>query len=245
MNCQLRRFTYEGVGKFRDFLNELRAGNMMNSLEDILYNGDFTEKMSGSVDKQKNFESKYMAAKYLEPIIRQTNIKDQYTDVGFWSWLSAFYFDQVCPSSPSGVIRPYGDERYILNTEWNRFYRHLLAAPVMMYDYHRENGMILLYGRLYEMGDFIEQLMSRQDIAQNRELIKVANMLYWNPKESAPVAGVRQKEHRPGTLRRLVDIIQQIDLTFDLYSMKSEEIIGILPREFRRFIPETQRVLYS
>jgi len=41
----------------------------------------------------------------------------------------------------------------------------------------------------------------------------------------------------PGTLYRFIDVIQQLDLTYDLYSMNGEEILGLLPPEFDRWRP--------
>jgi hypothetical protein len=104
-----------------------------------------------------------------------------------------------------------------------------------MYNEHGTDAMILLSGRLNEMGDFVEQLMSRQEIAMNNALIKAANELYWDREKSAPRVGVRLTKHDPGTLRRFVDVVQQLDLTFDLFSMSSQEILDIMPSEFLRF----------
>jgi hypothetical protein len=39
----------------------------------------------------------------------------------------------------------------------------------------------------------------------------------------------------PGTLLRFIDIIQQLDLTYDLYSMSGEEILALLPPEFDKW----------
>ena len=58
--------------------------------------------------------------------------------------------------------------------------------------------MILLSGQLDEMGEFVEQLMSRQDIALNPSLIEGANALYWDEEKSAPRPGVRSTTHDPG-----------------------------------------------
>jgi hypothetical protein len=41
---------------------------------------------------------------------------------------------------------------------------------------------------------------------------------------------------RPGTLRRLVDVLEHYDVTWDLYSVKTDDLIGMLPREFSRFV---------
>ncbi|MFQ5653524.1 MAG: hypothetical protein ACE5GW_02190 [Planctomycetota bacterium] len=38
-----------------------------------------------------------------------------------------------------------------------------------------------------------------------------------------------------GSARRLADLANQLDLTWDLHTMKAEELLEILPAEFDRF----------
>ena len=39
-------------------------------------------------------------------------------------------------------------------------------------------------------------------------------------KKDRPKRGAASTKRKPGTLRRFVDLIQQLDLTYDLYSMQ-------------------------
>jgi hypothetical protein len=237
---QLRRFTDEGVEKFRDVLAGFRENTLSEFPRSLLEDANLTREIGDFCIEPQQFESKLEAAIYLGGLISEIGNNypqgNPYENVGLWSWLSAYYFDQVCPRTSSGGRKILADERHILNLEWGRFYRHLLAAPVRMYNTHGESCMILLSGQLDEMGEFVEQLMSRQDIALNPSLIEGANALYWDAEKSAPRRGVRSTAHDPGTLRRFVDVVQQLDLTFDLYSMTRQEILAILPAEFHKFL---------
>ena len=49
--------------------------------------------------------------------------------------------------------------------------------------------------------------------------------------KNKPKAGTQSKT-RGGSLFRLITVIQQLELTYDLYSMNSEEILQLLPEEF-------------
>jgi hypothetical protein len=40
---------------------------------------------------------------------------------------------------------------------------------------------------------------------------------------------------RPGTVFRFIDILDQLDVTWDLYSMTTDMLLGCLPAEFDRF----------
>ncbi|MFO7599969.1 MAG: hypothetical protein R6X27_09205 [Candidatus Desulfacyla sp.] len=42
-------------------------------------------------------------------------------------------------------------------------------------------------------------------------------------------------KNAPGTLYRFIDVVQQLDLTYDLYSMTGEQILQLLPNEFDRW----------
>jgi hypothetical protein len=142
------------------------------------------------------------------------------------------FFKLIC-SDKNGIRKIGADSRYILNgTEWDRIFRHLLAGPVMIYDLHRLNSIILLYNPADETGDFLAQLMGRQEIGTNRAVIEAAKTLYWDDDKKRPKRGSSPQEHKPGTLRRFVDVLQQFDLTYDLYSISGEELIQLLPAEF-------------
>jgi hypothetical protein len=43
------------------------------------------------------------------------------------------------------------------------------------------------------------------------------------------------EKNSPGTLLRFINIIQQLDLTYDLYSLGGEEILALLPPEFDKW----------
>ena len=137
MTDELRFFTEAGIEKFRDVLAGLRAGQLTEFPRSLLYDENFTREMQDFCIEPKHFASKLKAAKYLGGIIseigKDTSGENPYAHVGLWGWLSAYYFDQVCPKSPSGDWKIGADERHILNLEWRKFYRHLLAAPVRMY----------------------------------------------------------------------------------------------------------------
>jgi len=234
MTEYIHAFNSEGIEAFRNYIELLRSNPELEFPRDILYDENYSYKLSRDIIiENRNFASKHDAVQYLVPLL--DGIEKPFGNIGLWSWLSGFYFDQVCPIN-SGKRKPNEDGRYILSQEWNNFYRHLLAGPVRMYSIHNGNCMIFLFNPLHEMGEFVEQLMSRQNIALNKELIKLANLMYWNNDKDLPVEGVRLKEHRPGTLRRFVDVFWQFDLTYDLYSMSYKEIASIYPEEFRKYL---------
>jgi hypothetical protein len=39
----------------------------------------------------------------------------------------------------------------------------------------------------------------------------------------------------PGSARRLADVLNQLDLTWDIYMMQTADMLKMMPREFNRF----------
>ena len=91
---------------------------------------------------------------------------------------------------------------------------------------------ILLYGRPFELNDFEEQIMSRQQRIQNRAVVALANTLYFDAGTDRPKRGSGNTKNTPGSLRRLLRVLDQYERTCDLYSKNVDEIYDWLPSEF-------------
>jgi len=70
-------------------------------------------------------------------------------------------------------------------------------------------------------------------LVTNRALLEVATALYVDPKTHKPKRG--SQTQGAGAARRLVDVMYQFDVTWDLYAMPPVELTGLLPDEFGRF----------
>jgi hypothetical protein len=232
---RVREFNEAGIEKFRNYLVSLKETGVSEILlPELLSDETYTNIFLNKIEIEPlNFPTKFAFAEYMHEKVSGISPDKKYRNVGMWTWLAAYYFENVCPSDKNGIRKIGADSRYILNgTEWDRIFRHLLAGPVMIYDLHHANSIILLYNPVDESGDFLAQLMGRQEIGTNRGVIEAAKILYWDAEKKRPKRGSSAQEHKPGTLRRFVDVLQQFDLTYDLYSISGEELIQLLPAEF-------------
>jgi len=233
MKEPLRKFTDLGMDAFREQISNIKSGSISQISEWLLQDKEYSEPLPVPVMiENKIFPDKYDAAVYLSDIIDSPGINNPFSDKKLWSWLAAFYLEQLCKTEKSGRIKPGAENRYILYDKWSRRYRHALAIPVMMYRFHGETATLFLQGPLNNFSDVEEQLLARQEIAQNTNVITVAKMLYWDADRNKIKSGISSKEHNPGTLRRFVAVINQLNLNYDLYSMRPENILEILPSEF-------------
>lgn len=245
MAIPVRRFNNKGINAFRIYLDDFRFEESVDLPKNFVYNKRLTEIVHPEIELEKTgFGDKYEMAEYLyETLVEDSKIKNVWSDVGLWSWLSAFFFDLVSPKK-NGKRKPGEDYRHILEVAkvgggWSRFYRHLIACPVRLYDFLEHNCRILLTSGFSEGGDFIEQFASRRDIISNRTVIKVLDKLYYDENTGLAKRGA-QSRTRPGNHRRYLMLIDQLSLNYDIHSMTSDELIFLLPEEFDPWLAATQ-----
>lgn len=228
----IRIFNERGLAEFSGYLEQLREGKQEEFSKSLLYDNEYTD-MAGlqrTYVPLMVFKSKLEAARILAPAIKNLDLGDKFFNRQLWAWLSAFYIDSVCPII-KGVRKPGEIYRHIPAPElnWQKYYRHLLAFPSLIYDIHGEKSKVLLHGSTHEGGDFIGQLGSRQEIAMNPGILEVVDILYWDEAKQKPKVGALDTKNRPGRLRRFVNLINQFNQTYDLFSMNGKEILALLP----------------
>ncbi|HET8797773.1 MAG TPA: hypothetical protein VFO89_08800 [Thermoanaerobaculia bacterium] len=232
---KLRALNRRGIDEFRGFLQQIREGAEFRANPAILFLDDYTTRLGRTIEiAPRKFANKFDAARYLTSLLR--DLPGWSEDEGLWSWLALFYFDQLSPLGANGQRRPREDYHYIPENEgWHRD-RHLLAGPCKLYAFHQENARLLLYPPVHQHGAFVYDLGFRRDLISNRGLIEAVDLLYWDPKRNRPKRGSTTTT-RPGNLRRLIDVIQQLDFNYDLHGMRAEEILRLLPPEFDTWKP--------
>jgi hypothetical protein len=92
---------------------------------------------------------------------------------------------------------------------------------------------VLLCGPLFRPGEIVEQIVARSEILTNANAVEVATAIYFDPRSGSFKRGAAGKGG--GSVRRLADVLNQFDLTWDLYWMSAAGILAKLPGEFDRF----------
>ncbi len=230
----VRRLTNQGIEKFRSYLNELREGSIAGPPRSLLTDPQTSENLAWErLVEERRLDTRLEAARYLNKVF--DGLSGMEEDIGLWSWLSLFFFDQVCPARPDGTRSPGRDYRHILEPGYLYGHRHLLGGPFMVYRLHGEHAILLLCTQVHHENAFHHELASRQIFVSNRAIIGAANLLYLDPRTRRPKRGAQDPNRAPGTLRRFVDVLEQLDVNYDLYTMSPEAIAGLLPAEFNRW----------
>jgi hypothetical protein len=162
---------------------------------------------------------------------------------GNWTFSERVYFKELCPPDSTGQRRPGEKARWIpAVSNPRKYYRHLLAGPYRIYDAHSDNPnrvRALLCTPAHEISELYEQLASRQEMVTNAGLMEACTILYVDPVSGKPKNGARGKGK--ASPRRLAKMVNQLGLTWDLYSVTAQGFLELLPAEFDRFRSGDQR----
>jgi hypothetical protein len=236
---KIRKLTDNGIERLRDYLAELRQGSKSPPPASLLENSEFSTPFKGDPEVEPRiFNSRLELAQYLDQTLDGIFNDNLQNDVHLWSWLSLYFFDQVCPVEENGLRKPGRDCRHILEPGYPNGHRHLLAGAYLVYSVYGlgENlSRLLLWTPLHLESQFHNELAGRQTLITNRGLLDAAYKMYFKESEGNPKRGALMKKKTPGTLHRFIDVIQQLDMTYDLYSMSGEQILALLPPEFDKW----------
>lgn len=232
---RIRQLTPAGIEEFQDFISARRSDSAVVWPGELLTSSQCSTSLAGAGEVEAvAFATRLDLARYLHDRLGGLSREQVDGNAGLWSWLALYYWDQLTPGDRVG--EPY---RYILATgggthELWHSYRHLLASPYLVYRANPEHfSRSLLRGAVFEHGEMAEQLVSSMDLVTNPGIVEAVDTLYFDLATNNLRVGARGKG--AGSVRRLVAVIRQLDLTFDLYQMSSSEIIALLPPEFDRW----------
>jgi hypothetical protein len=235
---KLRRLTSNGIRQFESWLGNLKADPTLEPPVRLLADQSTTEPFHPAVDIEgKVFASRFDAAAYLAAKLDAPGIIAPERDVGLWAWLALFYFNQLCPKRSDDRRKVGEAARYVPATNnFQRLYRHLLLGPFTIYRAHRddpERARGVLASGVDSPGDIVEQLASIQELITNKTVMQSVTLLYYDYLKGSLKRGSGGKA--AGSPRRLATVLNQFDLTYDLPSTDSADLLAMLPPEFDRF----------
>lgn len=229
---KIRILNKEGIEEFKKYINRLNDENHreLPELDDKKYSNQYEKDIE--IDENKKFESRLDLGAYLSEIFNSHNIKKNEVvgqgKEGLWTWLAYVWFDQIT-NNKSNLGRL---ERYICDQRWHRYYVHMILGAYYIYEsLGRERAKLFLSTPPYVIHDLNDHLGCYQYIVGYPNIVDVALRLYWDDKENKPKSGIGNK-NKPGNIRRFPNIIRQLHLNYDLYSMPPEKILQLLPQEF-------------
>jgi len=223
----------DGLARFAGYLAALRGGSRADPPRELLEDPQCTSELSAPAQVDaRPFASRWGVAQYLSEQLAPLPPEEVEENAGLWAWLALFYFDQVCPKPVEGPRKPGRDYRHIPDFDYLYRHRHLLYGPYVVYRRHRGYAILVLSGPLQLESGIYQDITSRQDMLGSRGVIEALNALYLDRSRGLPKRGAQRGTNAPGTVRRFVRVMQQLDLTYDIYGMSGAAILQLLPEEF-------------
>ena len=251
---KLRRFNPAGLDRFSDYVAALRADKTLPAPFDLLEDDALTEVVAPATDcPDASFANRLAAAEYLDRVLTPSGLADAFADVGLWAWLALRFFDQLCPIGKDGSRSPGEDARWIPQVDGSRrYYRHLLLGPSVIYQAHRDEPerVVGLLADPVSIGtsEVFRLFIENPSLIRSRSAVAAATALYYDPVKKKNRRGIGAKDAgaggkaKPGTVRRLIAVLQQFDCTYDLYALSPAVLLDMLPSEFDRYQPEPMLV---
>ena len=238
---KVRQLNNQGLASFETFLASLSTPSPHPVPRNLLTDESTSTPFVFDIEvEDRRFLNRFDAASYFDEKFGdlETEIR---LNVGLWGWLSLYYFEQICPKK-DGSYSPGEKARWIpATTDPFRYYRHLLAGSYQIFHANRDSpkrAMIFLHGPVETVGHFYYQLVSRMEFVTNKSIVELATALYYDAETKRQKRGA-QTRGKPGTVFRFATFLNQLDRTWDLYSMDTDELKAMLPSEFDRFLSVT------
>lgn len=235
---RLRRLNDAGVVSWRDILANPTDADFDQRRSELVEDPNQTQPLTGEVlFSPENLQNRLAIAKHLDSVIQDSGVADPELDAGLWSWLSLAGFEQLCAKDRDGQWKPGQWYRWVFQPrDYKVYYRHLLAGPCLIFRAHRddpERAAVVLCGSVQNPGEAVEQLASSQAFVTSKGVMGAASDLYFDKTSGTLKRGAGGKG--PGAARRMAAFLNQLDLTWDLFTLSRDEILGLAPSEFDRF----------
>lgn len=235
---KIRRFNAAGLAQFGQYLTERK--HVEAPPRHLLDDPRYTEigPVDGDLEPQA-FDNKFDLGIAVCSSITRQHVPKLLRDEAVWPWLSLFYSDSTMPHK-NGVWFLGDSSRHMLGAnkaawkEYDHYHRHLVRGAVQSVFQFNDLARVLM-GKPSEHTKVEEQLLSRKvgsSFAYSRPLIELIHRLYWDGPKGRLRKGAAGTN--AGGVVRLVDVLRQIDVTYDLPSLSVEQLYALLPSpEFR------------
>ena len=238
-----REFTTQGIARARRFLDEVRKNptGPKGPPQELLRGPEYTRAFRGDlrVDSRWHaFATRREIGEYLAP--RLAPVRARIADrTSFWSWLGIFHFEdtvrivdgaaQLSPLDEAFVIDPLDKQNL------RGMHRHCLRTAWQLYEIHGDNAAFLLDQHPTARGDIADRILQSQRVFNSAGVVPLILGLY--TEDGRVRRGFRD---RPGGLRHLLRVLDQLERTYDIYGMTPKALIRILPPEFGPWVNGTK-----
>ena len=245
----IHELTDAGIRAAKDYLASLREGKRFPFPETLLTGPQYAAPIEPRVHvEQRSFDSRRDAGLYLVRRLAPLGSSGIIGNHRLWSWLGMFYFESMVEKDADGtpLLGRKPDIAFVIDPQGTgrgetRRYAHRLMLAYEIYTRHEERAWLMLDDPIDSLNRFTLRLSDKQEAFRSVGVIDLAHRLYADRRTRKLNPGATQGESRftapPGSLYRLLDVLDQLYMTYDVYGMTADRILPLLPPEFDRFKP--------
>lgn len=238
---QMRALNPAGIEQMHIWLGQVRQNLATPLPSELLEEAAFTYSVGRAIPAQtlgqEAFETKLTLARAIDQAIIASGLDEESleNDQGFWSWLTLKFARNFIGSkgqigeSALWVYEP---------GNWRKVYRQKMAPLWLAYRVHRETPDCLkavLGIPVNKTGEVFEQMMARKWVVLSPGIMTLVTKLYFDEEKGTLKRGSGGKD--AGAPRRLTTVLDQLGLTYDIETLGWEALAGMLPNDFKKFIP--------
>ena len=243
--CEL---TDSGIRAAQGYLAALRQDAAAKPPAGLLTDSRYAQPVAPAVYvEQRAFANRREAGAYLaDRLAPLSSAPVRIVDnARLWSWLGMFYLEQAAGRDAGGRLRiSASDVAYVIDPQSERRgdsqrHRHRLMAAWDIYNKHGEaRAQGLLSHPVSGMEQLADRLLGAVEAYRAPGIMELADRLYTDPAtgmQKPGIAGGGQNQRPPGGIVRLLDVLNQLYMTYDVYGMTAQQLLPLLPPEFDRW----------
>lgn len=159
-----------------------------------------------------------------------------------WSWLGMFYLERMA-QDPTRRTSEYPETAYLIDPKnhgsRDRSHHRLLMAYEVWTQWG-EAAWLLLDEPANAMGQFTARAVGFPELFRSKDVVRLMHTLYADRSAGGlrrGALGSSRATAPPGSLPRLIDVLNQLSMTYDVYGMTEDQLLPLLPPEFDPFRP--------
>ena len=242
MNLHLvRELTPEGFAYAARFLDEARNGTATVVPKELLTDRRFAKEVATECYVEKrSFANRREAGKYLSSALESMGIGNVNGNYPLWSWLGLHFLEVLVDHDEEGRIKlgRTPDHAVVIDkqrTHPRDIWSHRLMLAWETYLLHGDQSASWILNQPVEsIPRLLHRTIRSRQRFQSKGIVKLIGLLYLDS-QSGRVKQGAAGDHAVGGVVRLNDVLDQLYMTYDVYGMRAEQLLALLPEEFQQF----------
>ena len=238
---EVKQLTPAGIKLAREFLSDAREGKTTELPAGLLTDSMYAQDVAVPCYVEKRtFANRREAGEYLSKALLPLGIGYVNENYPLWSWIGMFFFDCLVNRDENRQFKMgrLPDQAFIfdpieMDTLFASFNRLMIAWQA--FEQHGDlHAAWMLDLSVVDVPDIVDRIIRSRPRFSSNGIVKLVGLLYIDPKTGRPKRNVAG-HGAVGGVRRLNNVLDQLYMTYDVYGMRAEQLLALLPEEFKRF----------